>query len=176
MIQAQRARVVKVMIMQETLARPAPTSTAATGTLSLEAFFAGRTLCHGWFEDRFGTIRRRFSVDIQGHWSGRVLTLDERFDYDDGETEGRVWRLTPDRNGAYVADCDQLVRPVVGKVIGQTFEMRYDFRLKLGSRTIVATFEDWMHQQSETVMLNRSRISKWGIHLGTACLVFHRQA
>jgi hypothetical protein len=163
------------MIMQETLARSAPTSTATTGALSLEAFFAGRTLCYGWFEDRFGVIRRRFTVDINGHWSGRVLTLDEHFAYDDGETETRVWRLTPDRDGRYVADCDQLVRPVVGRVDGAQFTMRYDFRMKFGARTMAVHFEDWMHQQSDSVMLNRSRISKWGIHLGTACLVFHRQ-
>ncbi len=143
--------------------------------LRLERFFDGETLCHGWFEDRFGRVLRTFEVRIQGLWDGTVLTLDEAFLYDNGETEQRVWHLHPDGPTGYVAECDQLVRPTRGTVRGHTFEMVYDFRMRIGGRPVVVQFSDWMRLQSPDVMLNRSRVTKFGIHLGTACLVFQRQ-
>ena len=49
----------------------------ATPQLVIEEYFAGETQAWGLFEDRFGTIRRQFSVDIVGTWDGEFLTLDE---------------------------------------------------------------------------------------------------
>ena len=51
---------------------------AATPQLVLEEYFAGKTRAWGIFEDRFGTLRRQFTVDIDGRWDGRTLVLDER--------------------------------------------------------------------------------------------------
>ena len=38
--------------------------------LNLEEFFEGRSVAHGQFQDRFGTVRRRFEVAILGQWDG----------------------------------------------------------------------------------------------------------
>ena len=43
----------------------------------LEEYFEGKTNAWGIFEDRFGNIRRQFSVDITGTWDGKKLVLDE---------------------------------------------------------------------------------------------------
>ncbi|MEM6741547.1 MAG: DUF3833 family protein, partial [Pseudomonadota bacterium] len=61
--------------------------------LNLEEFFEGRSVAYGQFQDRFGTVRRRFEVDILGEWDGETLTLTEDFVYEDGATEQRIWRL-----------------------------------------------------------------------------------
>ena len=54
--------------------------------LILEEYFSGRTHAWGLFEDRFGKVRRQFTVDITGTWDGETLRLDEHFTYGDGMT------------------------------------------------------------------------------------------
>jgi len=61
--------------------------------LLIEEYFAGETRAWGIFEDRFGRLRRQFTVDITGTWDGRELILDERFEYSDGELDRRVWTI-----------------------------------------------------------------------------------
>ncbi len=44
-------------------------------------------------QDRSGKQLRRFHVAIDGDVVGDTLTLHERFVYDDGEKQQRVWRI-----------------------------------------------------------------------------------
>jgi len=44
-----------------------------TPTLDLFAYFEGKTQAWGIFEDRFGTLRREFYVDITGTVDGDTL-------------------------------------------------------------------------------------------------------
>jgi hypothetical protein len=53
-------------------------------------YFEGTTKAYGLFEDRFGKIKRQFTVTIEGTVSGDTLTLDEDFVYDEGELQNRV--------------------------------------------------------------------------------------
>ena len=48
-----------------------------TPRFSIEKFFIGKTQASGIFEDRFGQLKRQFSVDIMGTWDGNSLVLDE---------------------------------------------------------------------------------------------------
>ena len=59
--------------------------TNKTPTFVLEEYFHGKTRAWGLFEDRFGTVRRQFVVNINGDWDGTTLTLDEDFLFDDGK-------------------------------------------------------------------------------------------
>ena len=59
----------------------------------LEEYFSGKTRAWGIVRDRFGNIRRQFTVDMTGTWDGETLTLDEKFSYDDGEVDTRVWKI-----------------------------------------------------------------------------------
>ena len=85
--------------------------------LLIEDYFQGSTKAWGIFEDRFGTLRRQFVVEITGTWDGTVLQLDERFQYSDGET-------------------------------------------------------DWMFLQPSNVLINRAKVSKFGIEVGSVTLAF----
>jgi hypothetical protein len=42
---------------------------------------------------RFGKVRRQFTVDISGVIEGERLTLDESFQYNDGEIQRRIWSI-----------------------------------------------------------------------------------
>lgn len=57
---------------------------------------------------------------------------------------------------------------------GNALRWRYTFALDFGSRTLNVQFDDWMCQQSETVLINRAIVRKWGIRIGDLTLVFIR--
>ena len=59
----------------------------------LEEYFNGKTEAWGMFHDRFGNLKRSFKVDIIGTLNSNTLTLDEKFLYDDGEKDTRIWTI-----------------------------------------------------------------------------------
>ncbi len=48
-------------------------------TLRIEEYFLGKTRAWGIFEDRFGRLRRQFTVSIHGRIMDGELVLDEHF-------------------------------------------------------------------------------------------------
>ena len=142
----------------------------------LEEYFDGEVRAWGIFQDRFGTLRRQFQVDINGTWDGEVLTLVEDFTYDDGETERRVWRVRRIDAHTYVGEADGVVGTATGRSYGNALNWRYDFDLRVGGRTWRVRFDDWMFLQPDGVMINRADVSKWGMNLGEATIFFQRPA
>ena len=140
--------------------------------LSLEDYFVGETTAWGIFEDRFGTLRRQFKVDITGDWNGRELVLDERFTYSDGATDRRVWRITKQGEQRYEGRADDVVGIAIGEGKGNALNWRYKVDLELGGRTWRVKFDDWMFLQTDGVLINRARVSKWGFTVGEVTIFF----
>merc|ERR1711939_681021 len=88
-----------------------------TPVLRIEEYFQGTTRAWGIFEDRFGTLRRQFTVEITGTWDGETLVLDERFNYADGETDRRVWTIRKTGDHRYEGQAND----VVGKATGEAY-------------------------------------------------------
>lgn len=139
-----------------------------------EEYFAGRTLAWGLFEDRFGKVRRQFEVTIDGQWDSRELTLDERFQFKDGGTDRRVWRIVRVGEGLYQGRADDVIGTAAGIAQGNALNWRYDMRLKVGRRCFHVHFDDWMFLQTDEVLLNVATISKWGFAIGRVTLAFRR--
>lgn len=140
--------------------------------LVLEEYFAGRTRAWGLFEDRSGDLRRQFVVDIEGTWDGRELVLDEHFTYSDGEKDRRVWRIVKKDNHRYEGRATDVVGVAYGSAYGNVVHWRYDLDLKVGDDTWRVHFDDWMFLQPDGVLMNRARVSKWGLEIGDVTLVF----
>ena len=142
--------------------------------LVIENYFAGKTKAWGIFEDRFGTLRRQFDVDINGTWDGRELVLDEHFIYADGERDRRVWRITKIDEHTYEGRADDVLGTAAGRQFGNALNWRYDMILTIGGTDVKVRFNDWMYLQSDGILLNRARVSKWGIELGEVTLAFRK--
>jgi len=143
-------------------------------TFELEEFFAGQTEAAGIFYDRFGNIRRQFTVDIVGTVDGDRLTLVEDFVYDDGETEQRVWTLTRTGETTYEGSAPGVIGTARGEIAGNAFHWQYTFDLAMNDSTLRVHFDDWMFLQPNGTVLNRAVISKWGLELGTAVISFRQ--
>jgi hypothetical protein len=142
--------------------------------LILEEFFAGQTRAWGIFEDRFGDVRAQFVVDISGTWDGRELTLVEDFLYNDGRTDRRIWVIKRIDPHTYEGRAGDVIGSATGTVFGNALNWRYDMDLKVGARTIRVHFNDWMFLQPNNVMINRARVSKWGVTVGEVTLFFSK--
>ena len=121
--------------------------------LVLEDYFDGETRAWGIVRDRFGNIRRQFTVDMVGHWDGQLLVLDETFSYDDGETDKRVWKIRKIDAHTYEGKATDVIGSAVGKAYGSALNWRYTLALKIGERTWNVAFDDWMFLQSDGVLL-----------------------
>jgi hypothetical protein len=146
----------------------------STPSLLIEKYFAGETRAWGIFEDRFGTLRRQFTVDITGTWDGNQLVLDERFQYSDGETDRRVWTITKTGPHTYEGRADDVVGVASGEAYGNALNWRYHMDLKVGDGTMRVHFNDWMFLQPSGVLLNRARVTKFGLAVGEVTLAFFR--
>jgi hypothetical protein len=148
----------------------------ANGTpeLRLEQYFAGRTQAWGLFQDRFGTVRRQFTVDITGTWDGTTLILDEDFVYADGERSKRIWRLTRIGDRRWEGRADDVIGVAEGQEAGNAFRFGYRMNLKVGDSTWTVRFDDWMFRIDDQVVLNTANIYRWGIWIGTVQLAFRR--
>ena len=144
--------------------------------LELSDYFHGELEAWGMFQNRSGEVVKRFHVAMTGTWDGDVGVLDERFTYSDGSTERRVWTLRKQADGSWRGTADDVVGEAIGQVAGNALNWRYQLRLKVDDSTYVVDFDDWMFLMDGQVMLNRARMSKWGIDLGQVTLSFYKPA
>lgn len=140
----------------------------------LTAFLEGSVTAIGLFEDRFGRIRRRFRVDMEGRWQGSEFVVDEQFTYDDGEKETRVWTIRPEGGGRFSAETADCVGEAVGTCSTDQTTMRYKFRLRLKERDLVVDFDDRVYRMDDHRAINRASVRKWGIRLGEVTIYFER--
>ncbi len=157
-------------------ASPTPADYAAEKPLlDLKSYFNGELVAHGIFSDRSGKVVRRFVVAMTCTWQGNQGQLDERFTYSDGKTERRVWRLVDQGGGRYVGRADDVVGDAIGIAAGNALNWRYTLRLPVDGSVYEVQFDDWMYLVDDRVMLNKAKMSKFGIHLGEVTLSFQRK-
>lgn len=140
-----------------------------------EQYFLGQTRGWGMFHDRFGRLRRQFTVDMVGEMKGDVFVLTEDFLYDDGETEQRVWQVSPQGNGTYRGTAGDVVGMAEGRAAGNALNWVYDLNLKVGDGIWRVAFDDWLILQPDGVILNRATVTRWGFEIGTLTATFHKK-
>lgn len=144
--------------------------------LDLRQYFNGVVDAWGVFTDRSGQVVKSFTVVMNCSWNGEEGVLDEDFVYADGTTQKRIWHLTHQGEGRYVGRADDVVGPAAGRTRGNAFNWAYTLALPVNGRVWHVQFDDWMYLMSERVMLNKARMSKFGIFLGEVTLSFTKRA
>ena len=140
----------------------------------LETYFQGKTRAYGSFFDRSGSLKRQFTVEINGYREGGEFVLDEQFLYNDGERQSRQWRIRNLGDGQYEGRAGDVIGVASGVARGQALNWSYKLNLPYGEGTIAVDFDDWMFLQTDQVLVNRATISKWGFKVGEVMLFFQR--
>lgn len=147
----------------------------STRQLNLEEFFDGRLRAYGQFQDVLGTVRRQFEVDIVGTWDGTTLRLVEDFVYEDGSTEQRIWTLLKTGPDTWRGTAPGVIGEATGREQGDRFNWRYTIDLPVGGgETTRVTFDDWMWLQSDTRLLNRAYMERYGLDVGDVIINFEK--
>ena len=138
------------------------------------SYFTGKTVAHGFFQDRFGKVRKRFVVDIEGIWDGAVLKLVEDFRYTDGDTEQRIWHLRKTGDSTWVGKAEGVVGEAQGRVSGNAMNLSYMFDMVTGEnkRKLRVKFDDWLWLQGDGVLINRAYVTKYGVRVGDVTITF----
>jgi len=139
-----------------------------------EDFFNGALTAHGVVKDFSGTAIRHFNADIIGCWSDGVGTLDESFLFDDGQQQTRVWTLTPSGNQTYIGTAGDVVGDGAARWEGNAMFLDYTLRIALDDSTIDVHIDDRMYRISENVVVNESKMRKWGFGVGEILLTLIR--
>ncbi|MBV1788167.1 DUF3833 domain-containing protein [Marinobacterium sp. D7] len=137
-------------------------------------YFRGATRAYGLFETPFGRCRRQLLIDLSGRVEGDTLILDEAFVYDDGERQQRTWRIQRISHSRYRGTAADLSKPALGNVVANRLHWRYQLNLPVGQRSVRVDFNDQMFLMADDVLINRARLSKWGIPIGSVTLAFNR--
>lgn len=143
--------------------------------LEIEGYFAGRTRAWGIFQDRFGVLRRQFQVEIEGTVAGGETVLDERFRFDDGSEDRRIWRIRRTGPHSYEGRAGDVIGVARGELHGNVLTWRYAMDLPIRARRLRVRFDDRMFLGDARVLINRARVSKWGVTIGEVTLVFLRE-
>jgi hypothetical protein len=148
-------------------------------TLDLSDYFSGTIDAYGIFTDRSGEVKKRFTVLIKADWKivdgKKVGTLDESFDYSDGTKQKRIWTLIEQSPGKYIGRADDVVGDAQGELAGNALNWTYTLALPVDGTIYHVQFNDWMYLVTSKVMLNKAKMSKFGIELGEVTLSFYKR-
>jgi Protein of unknown function (DUF3833) len=152
----------------------------STRQLKLEEFFDGNLVAQGQFQDRFGQVRRQFTVQINGKWDGTTLRLVEDFVYEDGSTEQRVWTLRKTGETTWEGTAPGVIGVATGEVKGDRFNWKYTIDLPVTAAgqpttTTRVSFDDWIWLLPNNRAYNRAYMSKYGVDLGDVSISFEKR-
>lgn len=147
--------------------------------LDLSEYFNGTIDAYGIFTDRSGEVKKRFTVLLIANWKvvdgKKVGILDESFEYSDGTKQKRIWTLTETAPGKYIGRADDVVGDAIGESAGNALNWAYTLALPVDGTIYHVQFNDWMYLVTPKVMLNKAKMSKFGIDLGEVTLSFYKR-
>ena len=132
-----------------------------------QEYFNGNLKAYGIVKDRSGKITRSFKGTMVGSWDKNGIgTLDEYFVYNDGEEMKRVWTLKPTGDKKFIATANDIIgeSPMIAN--GNTVMLDYVMRTPYKNSTIDLSVQDWLHLQDDGVIINHSKMKKFGFVVG----------
>ena len=146
-----------------------------TPELDLSRYFNGTIDAVGMFQDRSGKVIKRFHVVVNAKWVNQVGTLDEHFTWSDGTQSERVWTLRKTDAHHFTGTAADVVGEAKGETYGNALQWRYVLALPVDGKVYNVNVDDWMYMIDDASILNRSTVSKFGIHFGDITLYFKKR-
>jgi hypothetical protein len=175
-------RLLGIFLVLSLLACSSPTVTQYANekpNLDLSEYFNGTIDAYGIFTDRSGNVQKRFTVLMVAKWSvvdgKKTGVLDESFEYSDGTKQKRIWTLTEAAPGKFIGRADDVVGDALGEAAGNALNWTYTLALPVDGTIYHVQFNDWMYLITPKVMINKAKMSKFGIDLGEVTLSFYKR-
>jgi hypothetical protein len=141
----------------------------------LYQYFQGGTTGWGIVLDRGGKLTRQFVVTIDGKVDNEGdLIMNEYFDWSDGEKSKRIWRISKNGDHSYFGLAGDVVDKAQGIAYGNVLSWKYVLAMESEGSIWHIDFDDWMFLQPNNVLINRTIMSKFGLHIGEVIIVFRQ--
>lgn len=131
--------------------------------MDIKSYFDGDIKAWGIVQDWRGRVVSRFEVDMVGSWQGDSGTLHEKFVYDDGKIQERVWSITKLSDERYEGRASDIIDKAEGFLSGNAASWRYVMDLPVDDKIYRIKFDDWMWLMNDDILINRSYLKKFGI-------------
>ena len=147
-----------------------------TPQMDLKEYFNGEIKAWGIVQNWRGDVVNKFDVDMVGTWDGDVGTLKEQFEYyDKDKTQHRTWTIHKIDDVTFEGTADDILDKATGKVSGNAVNWAYRIDLPVDDKTYRITFDDWMWQMNDGILINRSYLKKFGITVAELTLFMQKQ-
>lgn len=146
--------------------------------LDIRSYLNGKVKAWGTLEDRSGKVTRRFTVEMEGKWSGNEGVLEEYFTFDDGEKSKRIWTIKFSDDHNFTATASDVIGVAKGSQYGNAMQMEYVLDLEVDKEKKTkykVTLDDWMYLLDEKILVNKSTIKKFGITFGKLTIFFQKK-
>ena len=163
-----------LLLMSACGSQPIDTYADRTPLFEPTEFFSGFLTAHGVVKNWRGDVIRYFNADINACWQGDTGTLDEHFEFDDGERQQRVWTLIPSGAQSYRATAGDVVGNGEARWSGNAFFLNYVLNIPLDDDSIDVRIDDRMYRVSDNVVINESAMEKYGLGVGDIVLTIVR--
>ena len=140
--------------------------------LIIEEYLSGNVKAWGVLQNRSGKVTRQFKADLNGKWNGSELILDEVFDWTDGERQTRQWQIKKIDEHYYEGTASDVVGTAKGYSYGPAFKFEYVLLVPVKGKEIKITFDDWIFKQTDTIAINRAKMTKFGFRVADLTVVF----
>jgi uncharacterized protein YceK len=145
-----------------------------TPKLDLKTYFSGKVDGWGMVQDRSGKVLRRMYVEMECTWKGDEGVLDESFQWSDGKTEKRIWKIRKDGD-RYIGTAADVVGEAAGEAAGNTLRWNYVLALPQENGGYHVNMDDWMWQLDEKTLANRTTMTKFGIKFAEITIFFRKR-
>lgn len=134
-------------------------------------FFDGSLTAHGIVKNRSGDVIRTFNASLEGSWNNGEGLLAERFVFDDGEVQYRNWTLSPtDSDHHFIGRAEDVIGDADVRTSGNAMFIRYTLLIPYDGDSIEVQVDDRMYLVSDKVLINESKLTKWGFDVGEVVL------
>ena len=141
--------------------------------LDLATYFNGKVEGWGMVQDRSGKVLRRMVVVLECTWKGNEGVLDESFQWSDGKTEKRVWKIRKDGD-RYIGTAGDVVGEARGEASGNALRWNYVLALPVGDSVYNMDMDDWMWMIDDKTLANRTTMSKFGVRVAEISIFFRK--
>jgi hypothetical protein len=131
--------------------------------LDLRRHLTGELICTGMIFGPTGRVTSRFKATMTMDWDGDKGSMAERFVYDDGTLQDRVWLIELLADGRVRTEASDVPGHGTGRIMGNALGLRYRIQLPPENGGYLLSAVDWMYLQEDGTILNRSQFRKYGI-------------
>lgn len=146
---------------------------AKTPAFVFEEFFVGNMCAWGTLKDRDNQVTRKFIADIKAYRQDSKIVLDEKFSFDDGEKQTRIWQFEVN-DDTISGTAGDVVGVANGITHGDSLNLTYRLAVQSDGDTIEVDMDDWLHLIDGNTLMGTTTMSKWGISVGEISILMRK--